>query len=115
MRIAWFAERRDDAQRETEAQLAPVLASYGEMRRQQASWGARLAWLSPPMLAHGALTHVAGTDGARHEAFVRQATDFSAAWRDLLRERLFMDRMLAPEELAALPRFRFAEPPTHEA
>jgi ABC-2 type transport system permease protein len=109
-----FARAFFVAQRETEAQLAPVLAGYGEMRRQQVSWGARLSWLSPPMLAHGALTHVAGTDGARHEAFVRQATDFAAAWRDLLRERLFMDRMLTPEELAALPRFRFAEPPAHQ-
>lgn len=62
------------------------------------------------MLLHSSLTHVAGTDGARHEAFVDQANDFAAHWRDHLRDRLFLDRMLSPEELASLPRFTFEEP-----
>lgn len=62
------------------------------------------------MLLHSSLTHLAGTDGARHEAFVDQANEFAARWREQLREPLFLDRMLSPEELAALPRFEFKEP-----
>lgn len=98
------------AQRETEAQLAPVMARYTQTRREQGAWAAALSWISPPMLLHSSLTGVAGTDGARHETFVNQANEFAAQWRDHLRDRLFMDRMLSPEELASLPRFTFKEP-----
>jgi hypothetical protein len=53
---------------------------------------------------------LAGTDGARHEAFVGQANEFAAHWREQLRDRLFLDRTLSSEELASLPRFSFKEP-----
>jgi hypothetical protein len=56
------------------------------------------------------MMHVAGTDSARHHAFVEQALDFAAAWRAHLHERLFLDRMLTPEDVAGLPRFQFIEP-----
>jgi ABC-2 type transport system permease protein len=105
-----FARSSFVAQRETEAQLAPVMARYTQMRREQGAWAAALSWISPPMLLHSSLTHLAGTDGARHEAFVDQANEFAAQWREQLRERLFLDRMLSPEELASLPRFSFKEP-----
>jgi ABC-2 type transport system permease protein len=105
-----FARSSFVAQRETEAQLAPVIAQYTQMRREQGAWVTALSWLAPPMLLHSSLTHLAGTDGARHEAFVNQANDFAAQWREHLRDRLFLDRMLSPEELASLPRFTFKEP-----
>jgi ABC-2 type transport system permease protein len=105
-----FARSSFVAQRETEAQLAPVMARYTQMRREQGAWAAALSWVSPPMLLHSSLTHLAGTDGARHETFVHQANEFAAQWREQLRDRLFMDRMLSPEELASLPRFSFEEP-----
>lgn len=105
-----FARSSFVAQRETEAQLASVMAQYTQMRRKQGAWATALSWICPPMLLHSTLTHVAGTGGARHEAFVGQANDFAVRWRDHLRDRLFLDRMLSPEELAALPRFTFEEP-----
>jgi ABC-2 type transport system permease protein len=105
-----FARSSFVAQRETEAQLAPVMARYAQMRQEQGAWAAALSWISPPMLLHSSLTHLAGTDGARHQAFVRQANEFAARWREQLRDPLFLDRMLSAEELAALPRFTFQEP-----
>lgn len=105
-----FARSSFVAQRETEAQLEPVLARYSQMRREQRGWAAALSWISPPILLYSSLTNMAGTDGARHEAFVDQANQFAAQWREHLRDRLFLDRMLSPEELAALPRFEFKEP-----
>lgn len=105
-----FARSSFVAQRETEEQLAPVMARHARMRREQGAWASGLSWISPPMLLHASLTHLAGTDGARHEAFVGQANEFAGQWREHLRERLFLDRMLSPEELAALPRFTFKEP-----
>jgi ABC-2 type transport system permease protein len=107
-----FARASFVAQRETEAQLAPVLAKYEQARQRQVAWNTGLSWLSPSMLTHAALTHIAGTDSARHAAFVQQATQFAAVWREHLREQLFLDRNLSPEQLAALPRFRFEEPST---
>lgn len=104
-----FARSSFVAQRETEAQLAPVIARYTQTRREQATWAAALSWISPPMLLHSSLTHLAGTDGARHEAFVGQAYGFAEQWREQLRDRLFLDQMLSPEELASLPRFSFEE------
>jgi len=105
-----FARSYFVAQRETEEKLAPLMRSFAEAHRRQAAWNARLAWLSPAMLAYGAMTHVAGTDGARHDAFVRQTEAFAVAWRTHLHDRLFFDRKLSPEEVARLPRFRFEEP-----
>lgn len=105
-----FARSYFVAQRETEEKLAPVMQGFAEAHQRQAAWNARLAWLSPAMLAYGAMVHVAGTDSARHDAFAWQAERFAAGWRAHLRERLFFDRMLAPAEVAALPRFRFEEP-----
>lgn len=105
-----FARSSFVAQRETEAQLATVMASYSKMRREQGTWTAALSWIAPPMLLHSSLTNLAGTDGTRHEAFVAQANEFASQWREHLRDRLFLDRMLSPEELASLPRFAFKEP-----
>jgi ABC-2 type transport system permease protein len=105
-----FARSSFVSQRETEAQLAPVMARYVQMRQEQGAWASALSWLAPPMLLHSSLAHLAGTDGSRHEAFVMQANEFAANWREHLRDRLFLDRMLSPEELASLPRFSFAEP-----
>jgi ABC-2 type transport system permease protein len=104
-----FARSSFVAQRETEAQLEPVMARYAQMRREQGAWTAALSWISPPMLLHSSLTHLAGTDGARHEAFVGQANEFAARWRERLRDRLFLDRLLSPDEIASLPRFEFQE------
>ncbi|MBM0105900.1 DUF3526 domain-containing protein [Steroidobacter sp. S1-65] len=105
-----FARSSFVAHRETEAQLAPVMARYTQVRREQGAWAAALSWISPPMLLYLSLTHVAGTDGTRHETFVNQANEFAARWREQLRDRLFLDRMLSPEEVASLPRFTFEEP-----
>ena len=104
-----FARSSFVAQRETEAQLAPVMAKYTQTRREQGAWAAALSWISPAMLLHSSLTHVAGTDGTRHEAFVNQANGFAAQWREHVRDRLFLDRMLSEQELALLPRFTFEE------
>lgn len=108
-----FARAAFVAQRETETQLIPVLARYEQARQRQVVWSNGLSWLSPSMLTYSALTHIAGTDSARHAAFVQQANEFAGQWRDHLRERLFMDRLLTAEELAALPRFEFKEPQTY--
>jgi ABC-2 type transport system permease protein len=105
-----FARSSFVAQRETEAQLTPVLKTYAQRRLEQRRWSGILSWLSPPLLVHSNLVHIAGTDGARHDAFLDQANEFAARWREQIRERLFRDQKLSPEEVAALPRFSFREP-----
>lgn len=105
-----FARSSFVAQRETEAQLVPVMTRYSRMRQEQSKWAARLSWMAPPLLLHSSLTHIAGTNGARHDAFVAQANEFAAQWREHVRDRLFMDRQLSPQEIASLPRFEFKEP-----
>ena len=105
-----FARASFVAQRETETQLAPVMAQFARARREQGALAAALSWLSPPMLLYSSLTRVAGTDGVRHQAFVDQANRFAEEWREQLRDRLFLDQMLTEQELASLPRFTFQGP-----
>jgi ABC-2 type transport system permease protein len=105
-----FARSSFLAQRETEAQLAPVLSSYEDARSSQRTWLSRLMWISPAMLTHATLTHVAGTDGARHAAYKQQVNEFADAWRAHLRDSIFLGRTLSAEEVGALPRFKFIEP-----
>lgn len=107
-----FARASFVSQRETEALLTPLMKRFKQVRQEQQSLSARLSALSPPMLVNSSLMHLAGTDGARHDAFVEQALGFAAAWREHLRQPLFMDKQLSVEELAALPRFEFREPGT---
>jgi ABC-2 type transport system permease protein len=105
-----FARSSFVAQRETEARLAPVLEKYEHSREVQRKWLSQLMWLSPPMLTHATLTRIAGTDGARHESYVRQVNVFAGTWREHVRDRIFLGRTLSAEEIAALPRFKFEEP-----
>lgn len=107
-----FARASFVSQRETESLLAPLTERFRQARHKQENLGTGLSMLSPPMLAHRSLIHLAGTDGARHDAFVQQVSEFAAVWREHLRQPLFMDKQLSIEELAALPRFEFREPDT---
>ena len=96
-----------------ERDLAPVLARYESQLARQQSLVARLAFLSPALLAQSALADAAGTGTARHAAFVRQAVAHHAELR-----AFFNPRILRREKFTAwddVPPFRYAEESTRTA
>lgn len=89
--------------------LAPVLARFEDRLARQQALVAKLALLSPALLAQTALADAAGTGADRHRAFLRQAAAHHAELRAFFNPRILrQERFDAWEQL---PPFRFAEEP----
>ncbi len=91
--------------------MAPLLGAFEVQARRQQALIEVLQYLSPGTLAYETLTELAGSNGARHREFRAQTLAFHAAWSGFFRSRLMRGATLTPADYAALPQFRFAEPP----
>ncbi|MEM1042204.1 MAG: DUF3526 domain-containing protein [Bacteroidota bacterium] len=90
--------------------LAPLLRRYDDALAAQERLANGLALLSPAALLQNTLAAVAGTDHARHAAYLRQVEDFHAAHRDFFAPRAYQRVALTASDYEAMPRFAFVEP-----
>jgi ABC-2 type transport system permease protein len=90
-----------------ERDLAPVLARYEEQLARQQSLVARLALLSPALLAHTALAEAAGTGLARHRDFFRQAVAHHGELRAFFHPRIARKEKFTAYD--AVPAFRHTD------
>ncbi|OWQ85654.1 hypothetical protein CDN99_21455 [Roseateles aquatilis] len=85
--------------------LRPLMRRFDDSRQRQAASMARWAWLSPGLKLVLVGERLAGTDTARHVAYLREVDAFEDRWRDLLVPRVMDGRGADAQALAALPRF----------
>ncbi|MBL9199128.1 MAG: DUF3526 domain-containing protein, partial [Opitutaceae bacterium] len=104
-----YSEIRFITNEQLDRALAPVLARYEARLADQQALVARLAFLSPALLAHAAFADAAGTGLARHREFMRQAAAHHAELR-----AFFNPRILKKEKFTGwdeVPAFTFREEP----
>jgi ABC-2 type transport system permease protein len=113
-RTAYFQSVAQSEQSIAQA-MAPLLAQFDTQARRQQGLVEVLQFLSPGTLTYETLTALAGSDGARHREFRAQALAFHDRWSGFFRSRLMRAATLTPADYAALPQFRFDEPPLGRA
>ena len=94
-----IADRMQEVGRSFERQL--------ERQRRLATW---LSALSPTMVAQQVLLEAAGTGTSRFEWFETSARTFQEQWRAYFEPKVLDAATLTEAEVAAAPRFTFAEP-----
>ncbi|HEU0122056.1 MAG TPA: DUF3526 domain-containing protein [Bryobacteraceae bacterium] len=96
-------------QQETERLMAPVLARFDQQLDGQRALLNRLRFLSPAILAQGAMNDLAGSGTERFEHFRQQVNAFLITWRGHFAGFVLAKKMLTPSDVAALPRFVFED------
>lgn len=91
----------------TEARVRPVIDAFDRQLARQQDLVSRVQWLSPAILAQGAMNDLAGTGVARHRHFVSQVDAFHREWRGFFAPRVVKAAQV--REFDALPRFTFVE------
>jgi ABC-2 type transport system permease protein len=71
-----------------ERAMAATEAKFDTARANQAAWLGAMQWLSPVTVAQMALSHIAGSDAARHDAFMGEVRLYQVALRDFFQVRL---------------------------
>lgn len=98
---------QDDIARAT----APVLAAYDAALQRQQRAAERWRFLSPALVAHDALTALAGTDGARYRRFGREADAYARTLRDHYAPMIAGGARFAAADVARIPTFTWREAP----
>jgi len=110
-----FTIRNFTVQKNVEARVAGVLASYdAQLLAQQAAID-RMGFLSPAILTLEALNEIAGTGIHRYRRFRAEAWSFVEEKKSFFFPKIFARERLTPGQLEALPRFTFVEEPWSEA
>jgi ABC-2 type transport system permease protein len=71
-----------------ERAMAATEAKFDTARANQAEWLGAMQWLSPVTVAQMALSRIAGSDAARHDAFIGEVRLYQLALRDFFQVRL---------------------------
>ena len=108
--------KRDDAlakklteQEEVTRSVAPVLEKFDrQLERQQKTVG-RWRFVSPAIVAHEALTDIAGTGYWRHRAFRDQVKQFKQDISDFYTPKAHLRQPLLLADIDRMPRFTFNE------
>ncbi len=104
-----FTARSYVVQDAVERSIEPVLRRFdGQLDRQRRLIG-RARFLSPAILAQGALQDISGTGDARHARFLAQVDEFHRRWRVFFLPRIFRKEKLTSADLGAIPAFRYDE------
>jgi ABC-2 type transport system permease protein len=98
-------------QQETDRLVAPVLEQFDRQLEGQRELLNRFRFLSPAILAQGAMADLAGSGTERFESFRLQANRFLVTWRDHFARLVFARKMVAAGDIASLPRFLWEEEP----
>ncbi|MBY0506886.1 MAG: DUF3526 domain-containing protein [Bryobacteraceae bacterium] len=96
-------------QMEVDKRTEPVLARFEQAIAQQQAFVDRLRYLSPAVLAQGALNEFSGTGLARYRGFQLQAERFHRTWQQYFFPKIFQKAKLTSGEIDTLPRFRYQE------
>ncbi|MFK7957434.1 MAG: DUF3526 domain-containing protein [Lysobacterales bacterium] len=98
-------------QQRVDEAVAPIDQEFDRQLLGQQRLADQLAYFSPASLMQKMLAELAGTSGARHLAYERQAAELRQQWLTLLETPLIAGRRLTVEEFDALPRPHFAVRP----
>ncbi|MGE5368767.1 MAG: DUF3526 domain-containing protein, partial [Chloroflexota bacterium] len=90
-----------------------VIAQHDAQLSRQRALADRLSFLSPALLAYGALADVGGTGDARYRDFLAQIGAFHVEWRDFFLARAQAGASMTAADYDALP--RYAEEPASGA
>ncbi len=96
-------------QMEVDKRTEPVLARFEQAIERQQSLVDQLRYLSPAVLAQGALNEFSGTGLARYRGFQRQAERFHQSWQQYFFPKIFQKTKLTSGEIETLPRFQYRE------
>jgi ABC-2 type transport system permease protein len=97
-------------QDEVDRQVSPLLEEFDVQLANQQALVDGYRFVSPAVVAHGALTELAGTGMSRYRAWRDQVDGFHAAWQEFFLPRIFRGELLTAADYSAIPRFRFEEP-----
>jgi len=95
-----------------EATGAPLNARFAERLEGQQRVAKALAWLSPALIAKGALEQIAGTDAATAQGFRAASEAHLSAFRSFGGGFVERGAIMQPSDLAQMPRFDW-EPSRH--
>jgi ABC-2 type transport system permease protein len=107
-----FALLQAARDRQVADRLQAVEAAFDAQLDRQQRLASSLGLVSPTMVAQGVLLDAAGTGAARFERFRADARAFQQQWQAYFEPRVLDAATLTPDEIAAAPRFRYAEEPS---
>lgn len=106
-----FMSRTYAVQDEVDRQVAPVLAQFDTQTGKQQALAERYRFLSPAVVAHTALSDLAGTGAPRYRDWLEQVLGFHKSWQDFFIPRAFRREWLTRADFEAIPRYQYrAEP-----
>jgi len=94
---------------EVDKRTEPVLARFEKAIERQQGLVDQLRYLSPAVLAQGALNEFSGTGLARYRGFQHQAERFHRNWQEYFFPKIFQKVKLTSGEIESLPRFQYRE------
>ncbi len=97
--------------RDTDREIEALTERFDTQLAGQQALVARWSWLSPALVASESLTALAGSGSDRYLQFRRQVGRFHGEWKAFFEPRLLEGRAIRLEDLQAMPRFTWAEPP----
>jgi len=97
--------------RDTDREIEALTERFDTQLAGQQALVARWSWLSPALVASESLTALAGTGSERYLQFRRQVGRFHGEWKAFFEPRLLEGRAINPDDLRAMPRFAWVEPP----
>lgn len=96
-------------QMDVDKRTEPILERFEQAIGRQQGLVDQLRYLSPAVLAQGALNEFSGTGLARYRGFQRQAEEFHAGWQRYFFPKIFQRAKLTSAEIESLPRFAYQE------
>jgi len=96
-------------QEEIRRSVDPVLEKFDKQLKQQQQTVGRWRFVSPAIVAHEALTDIAGTGYWRHHAFRNQVKEFKQAISDFYTPRAHRREPLVLADIDQMPIFEFDE------
>ena len=104
-----YAKRVVEVQEELARRSEPVLKAQREQVAKRQGMVNALRFVSPAIITALALEDVAGAGGPRHQRFDAQVDDYHTRFQAYFFERIRAGEDFTQGDLAAVPRWRFAE------
>ncbi len=106
--------RKLTEQEEVTRSVAPVLEKFDQQLERQQQTVGRWRFVSPAIIAHEALTDIAGTGNWRHRAFRDQVKEFKHAISAFYTPKAHRREPLVLADIDKMPQFTFQEEPEDE-
>jgi ABC-2 type transport system permease protein len=97
--------------KQSEAQVAPVMARFEENLSRQQRLVTACQFLSPAIALQEILNEISGNSTARHRHFRLQAAEHLEKWHELMAPRMFRDVSFRAADYDWIPRYRYREEP----